>query len=87
MKARMHESVKGMADYSLENCYKWNFKEAKVKEMMDWEYVPSDPGNLSESFIRENFWSQTPIYLSCKEPAREYSWYIVAGERLPKLIS
>lgn len=54
-----------------------------------WEYVPTDPGNLyqSESIIRENFLPQTHIYLSCKEPAGEYSWYIAADERLPKLIS
>lgn len=40
----------------------------------------------SESIIRENFFPQTPIYLSCKEPAGEYSWYIAADERLPELI-
>lgn len=57
--------------------------------MIDWEYVPTDPGNpyMSESIIREHSLSQTPIYPSCKEHAREYSWYIVADERLPKLIS
>lgn len=35
--------------------------------MMDWEYVPTDPGNLymSESIIRQDFLSWTPIYLSC----------------------
>lgn len=56
--------------------------------MMDLEYVPTDPGNtyVSESIIRELFFFQT-LCLSCKEPAREYSWNIVAGERLPKLIS
>lgn len=56
---------------------------------MDWEYVPTDPGNSyqSESTIREDFLPQTPIYLSCTEPAGEYSWCIAVDERLPKLIS
>lgn len=56
---------------------------------MGWEYVSTDPGNLyqSESIITENFLPQTPIYLSCKEPAGEYSWYTAADERLPQLIS
>lgn len=46
MKAWTQEPVKAMTFYSLGNCYKWNFKAGKVKKMMDWEYVPTDPGNL-----------------------------------------
>lgn len=63
--------------------------KGKVEVMMGWEYVSTDPGNLyqSEFLIRENFLPQTPIYLSCKESAGEYSWYIATDERLPKLIS
>lgn len=82
MKAWMQEPVKVMTFYILGNCYKWNFEAGKVKKTMDWEYVPTDPGNLymSQSIIREHFLSQIPIYLSCEEPTGEYSWYIVAGE-------
>lgn len=57
---------------------------------MGWEYVSTDLGKLyqSEKFShRENFLPQTSIYLSYKESAGDYSWYIAADERLPKLIS
>lgn len=56
---------------------------------MGWEYVPTDPGDFyqSESLIRENFLPQTPIYLSCKEPAGEYSWCIAATAKVHQLES
>ena len=61
----MEKSMKGTACYSLGSCYKRNFEEGKVKEMMDWEYVPTDPGNMymSESISRQHLLSHTPIIL------------------------